>query len=91
MAMSINVISPTTGEMVPTYTRLRVARCFKDIIEVHLLHFVSAIAAGSSCDPLFSEQHSLETNLDLTSKNPIAYGYKLLEASGLFPDATWNV
>lgn len=28
---------------------------------------------------------------DVESINPLDYGYKLLEASGEFPDATWNV
>ena len=28
---------------------------------------------------------------DLQADNPVDYGYKLLEASGEFPDATWNV
>jgi len=34
---------------------------------------------------------SLATNMDLQAANPVDYGYKLLEASGEFPDATWNV
>ena len=28
---------------------------------------------------------------DVESINPLDYGYKLLQASGLYPDATWNV
>ena len=28
---------------------------------------------------------------DLTAANPIGYGYKLLENSGLYPEATWHV
>lgn len=32
-----------------------------------------------------------DTALDLQADNPIDYGYKLLEASGEFPEATWNV
>lgn len=28
---------------------------------------------------------------DLPNSNPVDYGYKLLEASGKFPNATWNV
>ena len=31
------------------------------------------------------------TDLELQSNNPVDYGYKLLEASGEFADATWNV
>lgn len=29
--------------------------------------------------------------IDLPSANPVDYGYQLLEASGKFPEATWNV
>lgn len=32
-----------------------------------------------------------DTTLTLQSDNPIDYGYKLLEASGKFPEATWNI
>lgn len=28
---------------------------------------------------------------DVPSANPVDYGYQLLEASGEFPDATWNI
>ena len=28
---------------------------------------------------------------DKECSNPIDYGYQLLESSGLYPDATWNV
>jgi hypothetical protein len=28
---------------------------------------------------------------DITADNPIAYAYAQLEASGLYPDATWNI
>lgn len=33
----------------------------------------------------------LPFNLDLQAPNPIAYAYQLLEASGLYPEATWNI
>ena len=38
-----------------------------------------------------SDLRSYETNLDLQSVNPVDYGYKLLAASGEFPEATWNI
>ena len=38
-----------------------------------------------------NDLRSYETNPDLQSVNPVDYAYKLLEASGEFPDATWNV
>ena len=31
------------------------------------------------------------TELSLANSNPLDYGYKLLQASGEFPDATWNI
>lgn len=39
----------------------------------------------------FSEQPQFATNMDLQAANPVEYVYSLLEASGLYPDATWNV
>jgi len=39
----------------------------------------------------FNELASLGTDLELQSDNPIAYAYTLLEQSGEFPDATWNI
>ena len=38
-----------------------------------------------------NDLRSYETNLDLQSVNPVDYGYKLLEASGEFTKAAWNV
>lgn len=32
-----------------------------------------------------------DSALALQADNPIDYGYKLLEVSGEFPDATWNI
>jgi len=38
-----------------------------------------------------NDLRSLATNMDLQADNPIAYAYALLEASGEFTDATWNI
>lgn len=38
-----------------------------------------------------NDLRSLATNMDLQADNPVDYAYQLLEASGEFPDATWNV
>ena len=37
------------------------------------------------------QAYTLATNMDLNADNPIEYAYKLLEASGRFPEATWGV
>lgn len=39
----------------------------------------------------FSEQPQFTTISELQSNNPVDYAYQLLEASGMFPTATWNV
>ena len=39
----------------------------------------------------FTEQPSLVPDMELVANNPVEYVYKMLESSGLYPDATWNV
>jgi len=39
----------------------------------------------------FNDIPQFDTDLELQSDNPIDYAYKMLENSGLYPDATWNV
>jgi hypothetical protein len=38
-----------------------------------------------------NDLRSPQTELELQADNPVDYAYKLLEASGEFPEATWNV
>jgi hypothetical protein len=37
------------------------------------------------------QAYMLATNMDLNANNPIEYAYKLLEASGRFPEAAWGI
>ena len=39
----------------------------------------------------FSSLVVFTTDLNLQADNPVAYAYSLLEASGKYPTATWNV
>lgn len=39
----------------------------------------------------FNDIPQFPTDLELHNNNPVEYAYKLLEASNLFPEATWNV
>jgi len=39
----------------------------------------------------FSEQPQFTTISELQSNNPVDYAYQLLEDSGRYPDATWNI
>lgn len=34
---------------------------------------------------------SMQMDMQLENTNPIAYAYTLLEQSGQFPEATWNI
>ena len=38
-----------------------------------------------------SDLRQFPTDLQMQADNPVDYGYKLLEASGEFPEATWNI
>ncbi len=38
-----------------------------------------------------SDLRQFPTDLELVANNPVDYGYKLLEASGEFTKAAWNV
>lgn len=38
-----------------------------------------------------SDLRQFPTDLQMQADNPITYAYTLLEQSGEFPDATWNV
>lgn len=38
-----------------------------------------------------SDLRQFPTDLQMQADNPIAYAYTLLEQSGQFPDANWNV
>ena len=38
-----------------------------------------------------SDLRQFPTDLQMQADNPIAYAYQLLEASGQFPEATWNI
>jgi hypothetical protein len=39
----------------------------------------------------FHDTHVFPIERELSSDNPLDYAYKMLEQSGLYPDATWNV
>ena len=40
---------------------------------------------------VFTTAHNLAFNANLPSVNAVDYAYQLLETSGIYPDATWNV
>ena len=75
------------------YIKATIARCDTKQTVIRLQAWETQALRGQGVPPLnwSNDLRSYETNLDLQSVNPVDYGYKLLEASGEFADATWNV
>jgi len=81
------------------YVKAIIARCDSVSTVIKLLVWTSQSSRTNGGEPVpsnwlptdFSEQPQFITDLDLQATNPIEYAYKLLEQSGEFPEATWNV
>ena len=70
-----------------------IARCDSNQVVIKLAAWETQELREQKVSPLnwTTDLRSYETNLDLQFVNPVDYGYKLLEASSEFPEATWNV
>ena len=75
------------------YIKATIARCDNKQVVIRLEAWETQELREAGVTPLAWDRdlRSYETNLDLQAVNPVDYGYKLLEASGEFPEATWNV
>ena len=81
------------------YVKATIARCNTQTTVVQLQTWTSQASRtnGGQSVPdnwLPSGFNSLEvftTGLNLQSENPVDYAYQLLEASGKYPEATWNI
>jgi len=75
------------------YIKATIARCDNKQTIIKLEAWETQELREAGVTPLAWDRdlRSYETNLDLQAANPVDYGYKLLEASGEFPEATWNV
>ena len=75
------------------YIKATIARCDTKQTVLRLQAWETQELREQKVSPLNwdSDLRSYETNLDLQSVNPVDYAYKLLEASGEFTEATWNV
>ena len=74
------------------YIRAQLARCNKDscIVVCEIWeNDESRQQYPMNPDSLFTR--IFHTDLNIVSSNPLEYAYNLLEASGEFPGATWNV
>ena len=75
------------------YIKATIARCDTKQTVIKLQAWETMELREQGVPPLnwSNDLRTHETNLDLQSVNPVDYGYQLLEASGEFPNATWNV
>jgi len=75
------------------YIKATIARCDNKQTVLKLQAWETRELREQGVPPLAwdSDLRSPETELDLQTANPVEYAYKLLEASGEFPEATWNV
>lgn len=75
------------------YVKASIVRSDKEATLVQLEVWETQALREQSVPPLqmSSPLRSFPTQLSLPSDNPVDYAYKLLEASGEFPDATWNI
>ena len=75
------------------YVKATIARCDTKQTVLKLQAWETQELREQGVPPLAwdNDIRVFDTALDLQADNPVDYGYKLLEASGEFPDATWNV
>ena len=75
------------------YIKATIARCDSKQTVLKLQAWETKELREQNVPPLAwdNDLRSYETNLDLQSNNPVDYAYKLLEASGEFTKAAWNV
>ena len=75
------------------YIKATIARCDTKQTIIKLEAWETQELREAGVTPLVWDRdlRSPQTELELQADNPVDYAYKLLEASGEFPEATWNV
>lgn len=75
------------------YIKATIARCDtkQTIIKLEAWETQELREAGVTPLAWDRDLRSPQTELELQADNPLDYGYKLLEASGEFTKAAWNV
>lgn len=75
------------------YIKATIARCDSNQVVIKLAAWETQELREQKVSPLnwTTDLRSYETDLNLQADNPVDYAYKLLENSGLYPEATWNV
>ncbi len=75
------------------YIKATIARCDSKQVVIKLEAWETQELREAGVTPLAWDRdlRSPQTELELQADNPVDYAYKLLEASGEFTEATWNV
>ena len=75
------------------YIKAHIAYCDAQRTVVKLTVWPTQADRENGAEPVRydNDLRQYQTDLNLQANNPVAYAYALLEASGEFPDATWNV
>lgn len=75
------------------YIKATIARCDNKQVVIRLEAWETQELREAGVTPLAWDRdlRSPQTELELQADNPVDYAYKLLEASGEFTKATWNV
>ncbi len=89
-------LSPYTnsrGRTFPSaYLKVQVAQC--SMQSCHVIFAVWEDQASRQSHPLVPDStfdKTYETVAEMAASNPLDYAYQLADASGEWPDATWNV
>ena len=75
------------------YLKAHIAFCDAQRTVVKLTVWPTQADRENGAEPVRydNDLRQYQTDLNLQANNPVAYAYALLEASGEFIDATWNV
>ncbi len=75
------------------YIKAEIRLCTPQTTVVQLKVWESQAKRTAGAPPVRydNDLRSFDTQLTLQADNPVDYAYKLLEQSGQFPEATWNV
>lgn len=89
MAFTTSIELPSGLVAVDSYCSIQV-NSSKPTVTVICDFYVSADYKAAGKPPI-TTLYKQFARQDVEAANPLDYGYKLLEASGEFPEATWNV
>lgn len=79
------------------YVKAHIRHCDAQRTVIQLEVYTSQAARDAGAFPVpdsfltIPTLQQFQTDLNLLSANPVAYAYTMLQQSGLYPDATWNV